>query len=385
MQKTTSNANNLVNISYWELKHYFSFMDLIVVGSGIVGLNAAISFKKKNRKARVLVLERGVLPMGASTKNAGFACFGSPSELLADLNKMPEETVWETVKMRWNGLKLLKKNLGENNMGFKPWGGYELFHKPNVLVECADSLSYLNKKTKEYIGKANSYSLSNKSITKFGFKNLSGVILNKNEGQVDTSLMFRSLLELAHKTGVEILSNIEVLELNEQKSHVELSTNLGIFKAKKCIVAINGFAKKLLNIKDVDPARAQVLITKPIQNLKIKGTFHYDEGFYYFRNIDNRILFGGGRNLDFIGETTTQLSITSKIQNKLENLLKTVIIPDQKFEVEHRWAGIMGVGSEKKPIVKYYSANIICAVRMGGMGVAIGSLVGEQAAILASS
>jgi glycine/D-amino acid oxidase-like deaminating enzyme len=46
------------------------------------------------------------------------------------------------------------------------------------------------------------------------------------------------------------------------------------------------------------PARAQVLITKPIDSLKIKGTFHMDRGYYYFRNIDNRVLIGGGRNLD---------------------------------------------------------------------------------------
>ena len=137
-----------------------------------------------------------------------------------------------------------------------------------------------------------------------------------------------------------------------------------------------------MNISDVAPARAQVLITKPIRNLKLKGTFHYDEGFYYFRNIDDRILLGGGRNLDLKGETTTKIDITPKIQNQLEYLLKTVIIPNQKFEIEHRWSGIMGVGSEKKPIIKHVSPNVVCAVRMGGMGVAIGSLVGKEAAEL---
>ena len=56
----------------------------------------------------------------------------------------------------------------------------------------------------------------------------------------------------------------------------------------------------------MQPARAQVLITKPIKNLQIKGTFHLDKGYYYFRNIDNRILFGGGRNLDFKTEETSE-------------------------------------------------------------------------------
>ncbi len=384
MINASSNSNLSVNISYWELKHYFSKADLIVVGAGIVGLNAAISFKKKNKNAKVLVLERGVLPMGASTKNAGFACFGSPSELLSDLEKTPEDTVWETVKMRWDGLKLLKKNLGEKNMGFKPWGGYELFNTSEGYEKCADALTYLNRQTKLSIGKSGSYVLANRQIKTFGFNHVEGMILNKNEGQIDTSMMFSSLLKLALRHRIEILNNIEVSGIKDLKNRVEIDTSFGVFKTGKCIVAINGFAKDLLKLKDVAPARAQVLITKPIQNLKLKGTFHYDEGFYYFRNIDNRILFGGGRNLDLKGETTTQLSVTPKIQKELERLLKTVIIPGQTFEVEHRWAGIMGVGSEKKPIIQHYSDNIICAVRMGGMGVAIGSLVGEQAAKLAS-
>jgi gamma-glutamylputrescine oxidase len=33
----------------------------------------------------------------------------------------------------------------------------------------------------------------------------------------------------------------------------------------------------------------------------------------------------------------------------------------------------------KKPIIENISQNVVCAVRMGGMGVAIGSLVGKLA------
>lgn len=371
-----------VNISYWELKRYFSGVDLIVIGSGIVGLNTAIYFKKNNPKAKILVLEKGILPSGASTKNAGFACFGSPSELLSDLKKTPEDTVWETVKMRWDGLKLLRKNLGDKNMGLIRNGGYELFNNTKTYTECYDAIGYLNKKTNEYIGKKNVFSDSAASIKKFGFKNINGIIWSKEEAQIDTSEMFNSLLKLAQKHDITVLNGIDISSISDTKNGVELKSNLGVFKSKKAIVAVNGFAKALLKIKDVAPARAQVLITKPIQNLKLKGTFHYDEGFYYFRNIDNRILFGGGRNLDIKGETTTEIATTSKIQNQLETLLKTVILPGQKFEIEHRWAGIMGVGSEKKPIIKHYSPNVVCAIRMGGMGVAIGSLVGKEAAEL---
>ena len=118
-----------------------------------------------------------------------------------------------------------------------------------------------------------------------------------------------------------------------------------------------------------------MLITSQIKNLHIKGTFHLEEGYYYFRNINNRILLGGGRNLDFETEETTQFGETTLIQNKLENLLKTTILPNTAFEITHRWSGIMGVGSQKnahckttfrKQLLRYSSWRYGCCSWFAG-------------------
>jgi len=87
--------------------------DLVVIGSGIVGLNAALKAKKLHPDWKILVLESGTLPSGASTKNAGFACFGSPSEVLMDIKTSSEQVVFETISARTEGLKILKEHLGE--------------------------------------------------------------------------------------------------------------------------------------------------------------------------------------------------------------------------------------------------------------------------------
>ena len=189
------------------------------------------------------------------------------------------------------------------------------------------------------------------------------------------------LIQKVQKLGVKILNNIAVESFTEDNTDIEITTDKITFKTAKLFIATNGFANKLLEEK-VQPARAQVLITKPIKNLQIKGTFHLDKGYYYFRNIDDRILFGGGRNLDFKTEETSEFGQTAIIQNELENILKTTILPNTSFEIEHRWSGIMGVGDQKKAIVKQLSNHVFCGVRLGGMGVAIGSLVGKELAEL---
>jgi glycine/D-amino acid oxidase-like deaminating enzyme len=367
-----------VNYSYWELDQYFKSFDLIVIGSGIVGLSTAISFREKNKKAQILVLEKGILPSGASTKNAGFACFGSPTELLDDLKNMNEKNVWETVLMRWKGLEILRKRLGDKNMDFKPWGGYELFDSEREYEFCLENLDMLNRKISATLHLKNTYSDFKKNIAQF--KGIKGVILNRHEGQINTGNMMQNLISLAQEKHIRILNGISISAIHDESKQVKLQSDAGTFTAKKVVVATNGFAKQLLDVKDVKPARAQVLITKPIKNLKLKGTFHYHKGYYYFRNINDRILFGGGRNLEPETETTTEIALNENIQKNLDILLKEMILPGVKYEVEHRWSGIMGVGNEKKPIIEFVSKNVLAAVRMGGMGVAIGSLVGEIAA-----
>ena len=367
--------NKNINYSYWELKQYFTEFDLVVIGAGIVGLSSAISYKNKNKKAKILILERGLLPNGSSTKNAGFACFGSSSELLDDLSKNNSETVWETVLMRWQGLQILRKRLGDKGIDLNLWGGYELFDSKENKIKSLEKIQDLNKEIYHHLGLKNCFSEYPKN--NFGFKNTKGIILNKYEGQIDTGLMMQNLLLLAQKKGITVLNNIEIKAINDLGGKVELKSINGIFKAKKVVVATNGFANELLKINNINPARAQVLITKPISQLKIKGTFHYQEGYYYFRNIKNRLLFGGGRNINLKKEATSEIGLNSKIQNHLEYLLKTMILPNTAFEIEHRWCGIMGVGNEKKPIIKPITNNVIAAVRMGGMGIAIGSKVGE--------
>jgi gamma-glutamylputrescine oxidase len=369
-----------MTLSYWEKQTYFNNIDLLVIGSGIVGLNAAIGYKTKFPKAKVLVAERGILPNGASTKNAGFCCFGSVSELADDFTHIDENVVLQTVSLRLRGLKKLRNLLGDNIINYQQLGGFEVFDSKKEFEACADVISSFNRKMKDAVGLKNVYEIDKNKIATSGFSGFKYCIKNKYEGQINTGQMMQALLSIAYKKGVIILNNMEVDKITDSKTDVETSfkNNLSI-KSKKVIIATNGFAEQLLPTLDVKPARAQVLVTEPIKNLKVEGTFHYQQGYYYFRNIDNRILFGGGRNLDLKGEETSEMLITKTIQNKLEEILKEKILPKQKFKIDQRWSGIMGVGSEKKPIIKHTSKNVVCAVRMGGMGVAIGSLVGQMA------
>ena len=285
-----------MNLSYWERKTWLANIDFAIIGSGIVGLNCALSLRKRFPKSKIVIFEKGMLPSGASTKNAGFACYGSLSEILDDLDSHSEEEVISIIKNRVEGLQLLRQTLGDKALDYQENGGYELFtlDDKKVYDECHYKMAYVNQLIHP-IFKSDVFSIKD---NEFGYKNICPeLIFSKFEGQIDTGMMMIGLIKKASEENILILNNTEITAISGINDFPSIQLNHSEeLSVGNVLIATNGFAKQFLK-EDVLPARAQVIITKPIKNLEIKGTFHLDKGYYYFRNVDNRILLGGGAKL----------------------------------------------------------------------------------------
>lgn len=369
-------------LSYWESQSFLQY-HYIIVGSGITGLSTAIELKEKFPSRSVLVLERGLLPTGASTRNAGFACMGSVTELLDDLKNSSEEEVVKLFEWRKKGLEKLRKRLGDQTIQYAENGSFELISMDEK--DAPYHIEYLNKLLKN-TSKEPVFKLANDKINYFGFSkdHVLSLIETKAEGELHTGKMMRALTDLAIRTGIEIKTGANVQDYSQNDKGVSVnvynsfSKEKMTFKCEKMILCTNAFTSDLLPGEDIHPGRGQVLITSPIKGLKVKGIFHFDKGYYYFREIDGRILLGGGRNLDFKTEENTSFELNANIQKVLEEKLREVIIPGIPFTIEQRWSGIMAFGKNKFPIIRQFSDNVYGAFRLGGMGVALGSKVAEK-------
>lgn len=378
-------------ISAWEQSTYFAPKDVVIIGCGFVGLWTALELINKYPKMQITILERGVIPSGASTRNAGFSCFGSVSELMYDIALMGEANMLETVKMRYDGLQKIQRTFDKKVIDYDQFGGYELFEKngPYDIQHLDKDIAYLNKilapvlKTPKKNGKyVPIYSNESKKIKQLGFQAIEALAFSPLEGQLNSAKLVLALQQAVQSKGVHILFNTEVKKFKSHKKGVTIHTNLEApLETKQLLICTNGFAKQLMPGLDVVPARGQVFITEPIPNLKFKGTFHFDEGFYYFRNVGNRLLLGGARNKDFKNEKTYSLETSDTIQKVLEDFMMKRILPkgSKKPKIELRWSGTMGMGSIKKPIIEQIQPNVYCAVRMSGMGVAIAPIVAKKA------
>ena len=364
-------------LSYWEkttLRHF----DLIIVGSGIVGLFTALFYSKQHPKHRVAVLERGLFPEGASTKNAGFACFGSVSELENDLTNMGASQAASLVMDRYNGLHLLRKELGDDAMQYEEVGGYEIcFNSPDER-----RVEFFNNLIEPYLGER-PYSVVSKKG--FGFSSkVDCLIKNKLEGTIHTGEMIAALQEKVYKAGVVSFTQAEVLQIdayNQGKKVLVKTLGESVeLIAGQVALCTNAFSKRFMPDENIEPGRGMILLSKPNVAFNWKGSFHYHEGYNYFRTINNRLLIGGGRHLDRAGETTLENGINKKIEASLKSDISTLFGPEADIEIDQGWSGIMAFGENKKPITKRIDPNLVAGIRLGGMGVAIGATVGKRIA-----
>lgn len=379
-----------MNLSFWEKETFFAPQDVIIVGSGFAGLWSALQLITLHPEYKITILERGIIPTGASTRNAGFSCFGSPSELLTDIAAMGEEKMWQLVEKRFNGLTEIRKHFTDAEIDYDDCGGYECFTDNSEDWQQSNThLSLLNNGLKKITGIDNIFKIADQKLTDFGFKGFQHLIENKAEGGLHSGKLIQALLQKVQGCGVQVLTGIEVNGYLTLNNAVEVNCKIinaedlqYTFTTKKLLLCTNAFTKKLLPELDIVPNRGQVFITAPIPDLPFRGTFHFDKGYYYFRNVGNRLLIGGARNKAIHEENVDDFNITSLIQNELERFTKSHLLPDISYTITDRWSGIMAMGTEKSPIVQQVSDRVFCCVRMSGMGVALAPVIAKEIAEL---
>lgn len=375
-------ANFPLMLSYWERQSFLSY-DRTVIGAGIVGLSAALALREKFPADRILVLERGLLPTGASTRNAGFACAGSVTELLDDLTHTSEEEVVALFARRLAGLRLLRQKLGDDRIGYRERGAHELLDRNSLRA--LDKIDYLNGLLHPVVGN-DAFRPAVKTAADFGFSpaHVPALIQNLHEGELHSGMLLRALMDAALDAHIEVRTGTPVSRFEEDENGVVVLVEDALrggelpLRCQTLCICTNAFTKALLPDEHIVPGRGQVVITEPVPCLRFSGIFHYHRGYYYFREIDGRVLFGGGRHLDFSGETSTNLALHTLIQSDLEEKLRTVILPHTPIKIAQRWSGIMAFGETKAPVIKAFSGRVYGVFRCGGMGVALGMGAAEE-------
>jgi gamma-glutamylputrescine oxidase len=355
--------------SWWELRGWFGDLDALVVGGGLVGMTAAMHMKAQRPEARIAIIDRQPLGGGGSTRNAGFACFGSPSELAEDVQTLGEARTAQLVAMRWRGLQELRQAWGDEALGYKESGSVELFTHADHLKHVEAWLPRLNAMLAPVLGEPPFHLVASGSLP--GIRKDTGMVASPLEGLLDTAQTIQTMRRALMERDIPFLPGLPMTSLETGGRGWRIGTPAGVVESRQVLLATNALAAQWLDL-DVHPVDNHVLVSAPLPDLTLTHTVHHDRGYVYARRVEDRLLIGGGRQWGLDAQGVVE-ALTAWAQTHLH----------AQFTPAHHWVGTLGVGQERWPIVNTPARGLHVGVRMGGMGVAIGGLVGRQLAELA--
>ncbi|MDA0913004.1 MAG: FAD-dependent oxidoreductase [Bacteroidetes bacterium] len=362
--------------SYWESNEWLEGIDLCIIGGGIVGLSSALFARELHPDWKITVIDEDPIGHGGSSKNAGFTCFGSYSELKEDRKLLGNQAALELVQSRINGLRLLLSTFEHEDIGYNASGSFEFFPSGSrEPLPNAREIQEMNQWIHQATGFPDTFQLVDaEPIPEYRSHPGEQALFSKLEGTLDTGKLNRRFREKVQQNRIDLINGcrIDTLEKFGNDWRIKIISS----KAEKwthiphVIVATNAFGKELIPHVDVIPIPNLVLVTEPITSWVFNHAVHIDAGYVYIRNIGNRMLIGGGRhwNLD-----------QSQTRNQLIKWLHEMFPRTQEVQIEYEWTGILGIGNERSTIVESFGKNGIAALRMGGMGIAIGMNVAKQA------
>lgn len=356
-----------MSLSYWERTAWRTPHDLVIVGAGITGSSAAMYYLREHPGASVVLLERNAHPSGASTRNAGFTCFGTVGEGLDDLANESESEVVDRIRRRYEGLKLLQSELSASETGHRMTGGHELFLNEADFERCAAEIPRFNRYLRDITGDPEVY-----EAVRINGKPAISISI---EGHLHSGKLMQALHKRVRDAGGRIQWGMPVDAV--EPGEVRLRSG-EVITAKRILVATNGFTGTLPDMPVVHPARGLVMVVAGSGIERWTGSWHAERGFTYWRDVEGGLLIGGGRHLDIPGERTMEAGVNPVIRDYLWTFLHDTL-GVQVETVTDQWNGVMGFPEGRKtPHLTEAKPGVWVAAGLSGMGVALGMSLGRD-------
>lgn len=362
--------------SYWEETMPVLAADIAIIGAGFLGLWSAFLAKQKFPQAHIIVVDQEVLQTRASTRNAGFACFGSPSEIWSDVQLNGESKAFGLVQMRWEGLQFIQQHFPAKALQWENEGGYECFEKEFSV----DIIEKINKNLTPVLGTPHCFTAQHQRVTALGLQGFQQLYYNSLESQLHSGAYWQAMYLRCVQMGVHIIQGVAIHQIEKQAQGFALyHQQKKVVEASTVLLATNALSNDLWpTTEPIQPQRGSVLVTEPIPHLPLKGCFHYEEGFYYFRNVGDRILLGGARNTSFDTENTSDTQVNSSIKTALDDFLQKHFAGHGGVQISHQWSGTMGFTTGKMPLLHQPESGLYQACGCNGMGVALTPILAKQ-------
>jgi glycine/D-amino acid oxidase-like deaminating enzyme len=355
-------------------------VDVVIIGSGYTGLNAAIECARGGKST--LVLEAGDPGHGCSTRNGGqISTSIKPSleKLAAKYGAEQGRAIRDTGKaaLEWIETRITGEGIACN---FKRVGRYHAAHTPQFYEEVsrdAERLTRLEGIEAHPVPRA-------EQMAELGSDSYYGGVVFPRHAAVDPARYHRGLLATALASGAQVLGHCAATNITRRPAGFpagfEVETVKGRLRAGNVIVATNGYTTGLTPWlqRRVIPIGSYIIATEPLPKAlmdrlspKDRITSDTRKVVYYYRPSPDRsrIIFGGRVSA---AETDPQVSGPRLFEDMCR------IHPELRdYQITHSWMGTVAYTFDELAHTGVHD-GVHYAMGYCGSGVSMASYLGMR-------
>lgn len=357
-----------------------SSADVVIVGTGFTGVNAALTLSRAGRD--VAALDAGVIGFGASTRNGGQIGPGNQKFSVRQLVERFGEDKARRIYREGNDMLAYFK---------------DLIRAENIdcdLSECGRFRGAVSRAHYDAIARELDAATRFAGVEGFVVEKrdvhaevrsdeyVGGVVLSE-DGGVHPGRFHAGLLDRARESGAAFFDNTRVLGYRTERNGFTVATSRGSIAARHVIVATNGYTDALAPYfrNKVVPVGSGIIATEPVGGELVArlmpGRRVYGETrrvFSYFRPSPDgtRVLFGG-HCFDAHRDAPSCFGAIYRSMRR--------IFPDlDGVGITHAWSGYVGISRDHLPHIGVED-GVHYAMGYSGTGVTRSTYFGHKLAL----
>jgi glycine/D-amino acid oxidase-like deaminating enzyme len=350
--------------------------DVVIVGSGYTGLNAAIQTARGGRDT--VIIDAEAAGWGCSSRNGG-QVGTSIKPSYAELEKRyGAGLAFDILKEGHDALRGLGAFLAAEGIDcdFRTVGRFHAAHTPGNYEALARAQDGQPKglETGSYMVPRSEQHREIASDLYHG-----GVVLPRH-ASLDPARYHQGLFELARKAGVQIVPHCQATRIGGQPGSFTLETEQGAIAARDIVIATSGYTGGLTpwQKRRIIPVGSYVIATEPLEPELIARLIPNNRVItdtrklvVYYRTCPERrrIIFGGRVSITESNPTAAAPALHAELVRLFPELSTT--------QISHAWMGFVGYTFDALPHIGQRE-GVHYAMGYCGSGVSLASYFGQR-------
>ena len=374
-------TRNSINVLKEDLR-----CDYLIIGAGYTGLSAARKLSEINPNKKIIIVDAQLAGEGSSSRNSGYLVDTTLNDGFTsnkDINNYKKK-----VKIYNLGIIAVKNFIKQHQVDCD-WNECGKYFASSVINDISTA-----KKFSELLTSLN---FNNKILNREELEKKLGTSFYKiavfTEGGIliNPAKLVRAMIDVLPRN-VELYENSPLIKWNKSNNFIECQFEKNLIQTNKIIFCTNGFLKSLEIKKNFNfPLTLTASMTRPLDDEEFKSIGEPKEwgvlpvkpmGATVRMTKDRRILIRNTaeiRNPNFMNKNDLERRVRLHqigIKKRFPGLPNDII--------NSSWSGVVCRSGNSSQIFEKIDDNVYAAGCYNGSGIGVGTLFGEQIALMAS-